>query len=182
MMLSIFFVVLGFVSVIKSEHCLRQKEQSLISSIRSTLKTLEEDLAGKYAECQTGWKEYKNHCYYFSSDTKTWHEAEKICRNMGGYLVQITDSSENSWVVTILTKAVQHQFGYWMGATNVKEGLWKWINDLSKVQYSNWNPGQPDNYGDEEDCASFWKDIKYNWNDAPSNYSGIGYICEKTRA
>ncbi|CAC5415431.1 MRC [Mytilus coruscus] len=171
MIFSIVFVVLGFVSMIKSESCLGQKEKSLISGIRSSLKTLEEKLEG--------WKEYKNHCYYFSSDTKTWPEAERKCRNKGGYLVQISGSSENSWVVTILTKAVQHQFGYWMGATNVKDGQWKWINDLSKVQYSNWIPGQPDNSKGVEDCASFWKDNNYNWNDVKSNHDGLGYICEK---
>ncbi|XP_063443238.1 perlucin-like protein [Mytilus trossulus] len=187
MMLSILFVVLGLISVIKPDSCLQQKEKSLISNIRSTLNTLEEDLANKYAGCQVGWKEYQNHCYYFSSDTETWNEAEKICRNKGGYLVQITDSAENAWVVNILRKAVQQRMmGYWMGAKKAKDGQWKWINDLSKVKYFNWNPGQPDNYGGIEDCVSFWRDHNYNWNDAPSNitfhkYGGVGYICEKTR-
>lgn len=47
MMMSMLFVVLGFVSVIKPDSCLRQTEKSIISNIRSTLKTLEEALASK---------------------------------------------------------------------------------------------------------------------------------------
>lgn len=79
------------------------------------------------------------------------------------------------------TEAVQHKIGYWMGATNVKDGQWKWINDLSKVQYSNWIPGQPDNSNGVEDCACFLKANNYNWNDASSKKDGLGYICERTR-
>ncbi|VDI56799.1 Hypothetical predicted protein, partial [Mytilus galloprovincialis] len=181
MMFSILFVVLGFVAMIKSESCLGQKEKTLLSGIRSSIKTLEEKLEGKNAKCPAGWKEYKNHCYYFSSDTNSWPDAERKCRNIGGYLVQISDSSENSWVVSILRKAVQHDCGYWMGATNAKDGQWKWINDLSRVQYSNWISGQPDNSNGVEDCACFWKVNNYNWNDASSNHDGLGYICERTR-
>ncbi|VDI09689.1 selectin, platele [Mytilus galloprovincialis] len=182
MMMFALFFLLGCVAVIRSETCYGQKEISLISSIESTLNTLKKSLKGKSAGCPSGWKEYKNHCYYTSPDTKTWNRAEKICIQMGGYLAQITDSAEDAWVVNLLRKAVQHPAGYWMGAEDFKDGKWRWTNDSSKLRYSHWNDYEPSNSGGVEHCAHFWKYANFRWNDAPCyNSNGMGYICEKTK-
>ncbi|CAG2199080.1 Perlucin-like protein [Mytilus edulis] len=103
----------------------------------------------------------------------------KQCNNMRGYLVKITDSSENSWVVDKITKSVKHRYGSWMGAADFKtEGHWTWVHDSSKVRFSNWSAYQPDNGGNNEDCVHFWKSRQYQWNDAPCHLDNMGYICE----
>lgn len=28
--------------------------------------------------CPEGWKKYKNHCYFFSTDGKTWHDQQYV--------------------------------------------------------------------------------------------------------
>ncbi|XP_076111679.1 perlucin-like protein [Mytilus galloprovincialis] len=97
---------------------------------------------------------------------------------MGGYLVKITDSEENSWVVDMITKSVKHTYGYWMGMADIKnEGDWRWVNDSSAVSYSNWNRGQPNN-ANNEDCGHFWSAVNYEWNDIMCNTDQMGYICE----
>ncbi|XP_052071600.1 perlucin-like protein isoform X2 [Mytilus californianus] len=159
-------VIFCCVSVIKSETCYGKHEKSIISGIRSSLKTLENRLNEKSPRCRAGWKEYKNHCYYFSSDKMTWFEAERKCRNIGAYLVKITDSSENSWIKNMITSKKVVEQSYWMGAADyLKEGDWRWVSDLSKVQYSGWKSGEPNNSGSNEDCAHFYQPHGFNWND-----------------
>ncbi|XP_076111672.1 perlucin-like protein [Mytilus galloprovincialis] len=163
--------------------CDISKEKSMISSM---LQSIEKKMkaSGECTSpenCPVGWKEYKTHCYFFSPDTKTWRNAEKQCKNMGGYLVQITDSAENSWVLDMLMKSCKHHHGSWIGASDLKkEGDWRWVNDSSKVRYSQWHRGNPNNYGNNEDCAHFASgSYQYHWNDAPCNIDGMmGYICE----
>lgn len=66
---------------------------------------------------------------------------------------------------------------YWIGATDFKEGEWRWVNDLSKVHFTSWSSRQPDNGSGIEDCAHIWHNKSYTWNDAVCSNS-LGYICE----
>ncbi|XP_071133188.1 perlucin-like protein [Mytilus edulis] len=174
-------VIFCCVSVIKSETCYGKDEKSILAGIRSSLKALEDrlNINGKSQGCSAGWKEYNNHCYYFSNNKTTWFEAERICRNMGAYLVKVTDAKENSWIKNIIiTKKVVAQ-NYWMGAQDqLKEGEWRWVSDQSKVQYSGWSTGEPNNYGGNEDCVLFYLPCSFNWNDGRCHFP-YGYICEK---
>ncbi|XP_052059640.1 perlucin-like protein [Mytilus californianus] len=170
-------VVFYCIMVVKSETCLGSQEKTILSGIKSSIKTLEEKLEGKSPRCRAGWKELKDRCYFFSTDKKSWHEAEVKCRNLGGYLAQVTDSAENSWIVSMITSKKVNQQNYWIGATDFKEGDWKWVNDLSKVHFTSWDSGQPDNHQGKEDCAHFGHTHKYKWNDHECS-NIFGYICE----
>lgn len=61
-----------------------------------------------------------------------------------------------------------------------KEGDWRWVHDSSKVVYSQWYPGEPNNTGHtgNEDCGQLCAVVKYKWNDARCNHENTGYICE----
>lgn len=77
----------------------------------------------------------------------------------------------------IKTEVVEQN--YWMGAEDyTKEGDWRWVSDLSKVQYSGWQSGEPNNWLGNEDCALFYLPHSLNWNDGRCNFKS-GYICEK---
>lgn len=66
-----------------------------------------------------------------------------------------------------------------MGAEDqLKEGEWRWVSDQSKVQYSGWSNGEPNNYGGNEDCVLFYLPCNFNWNDGRCHFLS-GYICEK---
>ncbi|XP_076109310.1 perlucin-like protein [Mytilus galloprovincialis] len=99
------------------------------------------------------------------------------CRNLGGYLTQVTDSTENSWIVSMITSKKVNQQDYLIGATYFKEGDWRWVNDLSKVQFTSWDSGQPDNHQGKEDCAHFGQTHNYKWNEHECS-NILGYICE----
>ncbi|XP_063443233.1 perlucin-like protein [Mytilus trossulus] len=116
-----FFVVLCCIPRTMSDSCLGDREKSIISDIKSSLMKLEHNLNEKSRRCPDGWRDYKNHCCFFSSEKKSWHEAENQCRKMGGYLVKVTDSAENSWLVNTITSKKVIEQSYWIGAADFKE-------------------------------------------------------------
>ena len=76
----------------------------------------------------------------------------------------------------------------WVGAHRVgpqvdpkpRNDQWTWI-DGSPLDYSNWSPGQPDNYGvvGDEFCLEVNFGSSGKWNDAPCDYAGIDYyLCQ----
>ncbi|CAG2245579.1 unnamed protein product [Mytilus edulis] len=140
MLIRALLVIFCCVSVIKSEKCYGKEEKLIVAGIRSALNALEGKLlvnVRKPQGCPAGWKEYNNHCYYFSTNKTTWFEAEKSLHK-----------------------------NYWMGAEDqLKEGEWRWVSDQSKVQYSGWSNGEPNNYGGNEDCVLFYLPCGFNWND-----------------
>ncbi|CAG2249757.1 Perlucin-like protein [Mytilus edulis] len=132
----------------------------------------------KSSRCRAGWKEFKDHCYFFSTDKKRGKRQRFVeCRNLGGYLTQVTDSAENSWIVSMITSKKVIQQNYWMGANDFKEGDWRWVNDLSKVHFTSWQSSQPDNSRGKEDCGHFAQGYNYQWNDQQCN-DNFAFICE----
>lgn len=65
----------------------------------------------------------------------------------------------------------------WIGASDVGKQDWRWAFDLSKVTYSLFNPGQPDNGGNVEGCLELRSELGYKWNDFPCS-STNSYVCE----
>ena len=66
---------------------------------------------------------------------------------------------------------------WWIGASDAaSEGKWEWVSG-HPWEYTSWGENQPDNAGQNEDCAHFWGNhinlnSRYNkWNDLP---------CDKT--
>ena len=68
---------------------------------------------------------------------------------------------------------------FWIGANDKDiEDDWVWESDKSKLVFSDWHVGEPDNYRNE-DCGEIrWNKSLYKWNDAPC-YKDRLYICEK---
>ena len=73
---------------------------------------------------------------------------------------------------------------YWLGLRQHCSGCsFEW-NDLSVVDYTHWNDGEPNNAGNGEDCvqAYDWSDDgippNFGWNDDDCNKETMGWICE----
>ena len=67
---------------------------------------------------------------------------------------------------------------FWIGLFEPSddEGLWQWL-DGTRVTYTHWNQGEPNDTGQEEDCAE-WKLGSGSWNDAPC-WAYRKYICQQ---
>ena len=114
----------------------------------------------------TSQTNYNGHSYYRSTSSATWTTARTNCTNMGGHLVTITSSGENSFVFNTWPSG-------WIGFNDeVVEGQWRWVTGES-VTYTNWNSGEPNNAGNE-DYAQFVGGGK--WNDLPN--TSLPYVIE----
>jgi hypothetical protein len=65
----------------------------------------------------------------------------------------------------------------WIGATDAtSEGIFHWTdNDVISNGYTNWDPAEPNNEGDE-DCVEV-KSYHGRWNDEECDYK-IRYVCQ----
>uniref|UniRef100_A0A8C6SAD5 C-type lectin domain-containing protein n=1 Tax=Neogobius melanostomus TaxID=47308 RepID=A0A8C6SAD5_9GOBI len=129
--------------------------------------------------CRTGWREYESKCYFFSTDTKTWDEANLFCQRQHTNLMSIQDIHERVRHSTNTKCIVQQSptgISLWMGGhDSITEGGWEWT-DGSPFRYIHWNAGNPDDYFGE-DCLSILINSGY-WNDDNCD-NKRGYICEK---
>ncbi|MEM9484760.1 MAG: NF038122 family metalloprotease [Cyanobacteria bacterium P01_F01_bin.116] len=120
-----------------------------------------------------GAQTYNGHTYLLT-DTNTWTEAQAYARTLGGDLVTINDTAEDQWLKNIFgtTEAL------WTGFSDTEtEGVWKWASGEA-VTYTNWTPGQPDDYQGNQDYAVLsyvWGANSDQWDDVTSNdqYRGI---------
>ncbi|XP_063420219.1 CD209 antigen-like protein E [Mytilus trossulus] len=94
----------------KARDALKSLEDFLknqATSINSKIEALDKDMTSMEEDFKRRqWIKYNNHCYYFGDDNVIWTDAERKCREIGGYLVKIDDSSENSWIQQQISKDI----------------------------------------------------------------------------
>ncbi|XP_052098824.1 neurocan core protein-like isoform X3 [Mytilus californianus] len=120
----IFFVVCVVCGTVFSLPCLTNKSKQDFNKARNALKSLENYLKSQANSIKykvqaldkdmtlmeedfkrRQWIKYNKHCYYIGYDSVRWTDAERKCREIGGYLVKIDDSSENSWIKQQISKS-----------------------------------------------------------------------------
>ncbi|XP_067887813.1 collectin-12 isoform X2 [Heterodontus francisci] len=126
--------------------------------------------------CPPKWKNFKDKCYYFSIDRVEFEEANNLCKNMSADMIIINNREEQQWV----RKQMNGIHYFWIGLSDIEEqNVWKWV-DGTIAEYTNWRPGQPDNWQHEaftEDCAGLANSAL--WNDFFCTDLN-GFICEKS--
>merc|ERR1712039_186027 len=103
--------------------------------------------------CPQGWSQHHGRCYMFVKTAMIWAEAEKNCLAHCGNLVSISDAAEQKVVASM---AAAHRRSIWLGGHDgVHEGLWLW-SDGTKMTYSNWNRGEPNDFRRGQDCMQMY--------------------------
>ncbi|KAK2147114.1 hypothetical protein LSH36_569g01004 [Paralvinella palmiformis] len=100
------------------------------------------------ASCDEEWIEHAAYCYYVSSTSATWYEADKNCTDMGAQLTSISNSNEHVFLYNFVFKAQEY---YWIGLKRIfkcpveyiwcsqdmsSTGQWSWT-DNSSTSYIN---------------------------------------------
>jgi len=136
------------------------------------------------------------HYYEYVSSTITWGEANvaasaRTFYGLKGYLITITSEKENNFLVD--NKLVPEDTSAWIGAIDDQslDHKWYWATgpeagqifsqglypNVTKLKYSNWNNGEPNNSGGVEFFGEFYP-TGY-WNDLVEDYEFIeGYLIE----
>src|SRR5262245_53311031 len=87
---------------------------------------------------------------YYLLTASAWSDAESQAIALGGHLATINDAEENNWVRTEVLAFDSGSRRGWLGLSDpVVEGEFRWMNN-ELLTYTNWNPGQPDNLGNED--------------------------------
>uniref|UniRef100_A0A8C2FIU1 C-type lectin domain-containing protein n=1 Tax=Cyprinus carpio TaxID=7962 RepID=A0A8C2FIU1_CYPCA len=118
---------------------------------------------------QDGWIYYQFSLYYVSTETKSWTESRRYCRERGADLVIINDNKKQDFV-----KKISCGSQTWIGLTDIEvEGTWKWV-DGSTLTFWFWNSYEPGGYT-EENCIVT---NSVGWADYPCT-TFFTWICEK---
>jgi spore coat protein H len=108
------------------------------------------------------------HCYLGYETALDWFTAEGFCEARGGHLVTVTSRAES----TLAQGATAGD--RWLGLTDLAvEGTFAWVTGEPFV-YSGFRPGEPNDWGGNEDCGHFAWD---GWNDLDC-LAGSAYVCE----
>jgi Ca2+-binding RTX toxin-like protein len=101
---------------------------------------------------------------YLLSDEGSWTEAQAQAVSLGGNLVTVNDATENQFLVnTFGTERL------WIGLTDeAVEGQFKWVNGEA-VTYTNWNPGQPDDFLSFQDYGYINFSSPGKWDDGSND-------------
>ncbi|XP_052089189.1 perlucin-like protein [Mytilus californianus] len=137
-----------------------------IKKLDTDFKALGKDLR------KTKWHKYNGHCYYYGSDSTDWFTAERKCREISGYIAKIDDREENT---NIAANRPHSGKDYWIGLTDLKEGIWRWTYDQSKAVFKTWQSGYGAK-GIKSNCVMI-NGIKTVWVDYDCHYRAF-YICE----
>ncbi|KAJ7393784.1 chromatin-modulating protein mrc1 [Desmophyllum pertusum] len=131
--------------------------------------------------CPDGWFLHGLSCYKASKDLKTWLNAKQDCHVSGGYLLKIDDATEQNFIEVFLriTGLVLLYNNVWIGFNDIEhEGTYRWEVDNSTVDFTKWEPGQPNNI-DSQDCGEIGAKAFFGlWNDRECTVEKC-YICEK---
>lgn len=102
---------------------------------------------------------------YFLLSSAVWPEAEKKAMQLGGHLVTIDSAAENEWVRLNLGNAAIGPVSFYAGANDqMFENVFVWQTGFD-FPYQHWNPGEPNNYGGNEDFLIVGSNG--GWNDVP---------------
>ncbi len=151
---------------------------------------------------KSGRLEYEGHRYELCVEDCTWDEAERKCRERGGYLVSLTSNGEFELVENMIRDKELTKICFYVGARKENHD-WKWIEPGLKQRdcfgvgyYEHWLNGGPsytDTLSDgteiEEDRVELMylkSEDAFYLNDIPNDVIGnypsfkgrMGYICE----
>jgi len=107
----------------------------------------------------------------------TWDEANAAAKLEGGYLATITSAAENEFIFNLVSNDKRYwhyeqwgNTGPWMGGYRKSSDEWGWVTG-EPFTYSNWFPGEPNNWGGVNDKIAFFErghETSSKWDDVSS--------------
>lgn len=105
---------------------------------------------------------------YMLTDYMSWPEANALATQKGGYLATINTANEEAWLIETFGGSEE----YWIGFNDIEqEGVWVWTSGINST-YTNWGPGEPNNYNNEDVAVMNSMASPGYWNDIPMD----GYL------
>ena len=114
---------------------------------------------------------------YFLLTPDTWAASEAEAEQLGGTLAVIKNAADQEWVFSRFSSYGGTNRNLWIGLRRQWQGgPFAWVTD-TKLDYVNWENGQPDNAGGVENCVEIWPgDHRGAWNDASESQIRYGVV------
>ncbi len=113
--------------------------------------------------------------YLFCESASPWEEAREVCLSVGYDLVAIGGPDENEWLHD--TAALLTTRSWWTGLNDRDdEGTFTWVSGEA-VDWTNWDDGEPNDWGRGEDCMAIHSASNDEWNDLDCEDTER-FICE----
>jgi hypothetical protein len=117
---------------------------------------------------------FGGHFYEAVNTARTWNAAREDaeqrtqCTGIQGHLVSITSATEQDFVASLYKTFLPEALGAWIGLSDSDiEGSFQWVTNEGSASFTNWAPGQPDNFvhsGRSENCVEL-QAVFFQWND-----------------
>ncbi|XP_048377969.1 asialoglycoprotein receptor 1-like isoform X2 [Stegostoma tigrinum] len=140
-----------------------QKIENFMNTLSMKIKMLPEPACQK-PQCPQHWIYFNESCYLFSTKRNTWTSSKMYCSLQQSYLHFVTVESDSK--------------EYWIGLADHKiENNWQWEDGTDyETNQKFWSEGEPNDAGNQEDCAHM--NVYGLWNDNVCS-SKFFFICEK---
>ncbi|CAC5399581.1 Neurotrypsin,Scavenger receptor cysteine-rich type 1 protein M130,Deleted in malignant brain tumors 1 protein,Scavenger receptor cysteine-rich domain-containing group B protein,Soluble scavenger receptor cysteine-rich domain-containing protein SSC5D [Mytilus coruscus] len=131
--------------------------------------------------CQDGWESFKDKCFLFSEDQKSWSDAESHCKSLGAQLAELKDFDTNEFAKHFLNLKYlfhdeQTRHNFFIGLSDQDHtSVWKWAGSGKTADFTDWTSGEPS--GGTEHCTVLWGYIGYWWNDEECQKNSISISC-----
>ncbi|XP_034473295.1 C-type lectin 37Db-like [Drosophila innubila] len=111
--------------------------------------------------------------YYIESTVKVnWFQAVNNCRKIGGYLLNIDNSSEMDIMEILLSSG-----RYWTSSNNLSSNSFLSLTTGKPMPYNRWKEGQPGEKRDKENCVEIVKGV-LNVEDCQTL---MNYVCQANK-
>jgi len=128
------------------------------------------------SKCDSESTGYRNSCYRYVSKPETHEKAEQSCKKIGGHLVSIVDSFEQSFLYNFIGKKSKL---IWNGLGIVEGTQYLRWTDKQPLYYSNWVEKEPNLNVTNQICSFLDTTNNLKWN-LTSCYRELQYVCETT--
>lgn len=120
---------------------------------------------------------------YYIGNAANWVASEALAVSVGGHLVTVNDSAENSWIADTFGMWGGTPRQLWLGLSDsITEGSYYWLSG-EPSSFRNWAPGEPNNgagFFPDEDGVTMWNPASGfpygTWTDSPIDQSHFAII------
>lgn len=128
------------------------------------------------ALCPRGWIKFEGSCYRNIADQKTWPNAERHCRILGGYLARISRGIEDDFVSQEIALP---EYKVWIGLRRSDTGRSFVWSDNSNSTYSNWGLHEPRADDSGRNCVYLFSgETSLEWQTDFCS-TRLAYVCER---